>query len=161
MSPSIRPLEDRDHEDVVALSLRAWAPVFTSLEYVLKGSEVFGQLHPDWRVSQQDAVAAVCSSDTIRAWVAEDDSAVAGFVAVQLDHEHSIGEIHMLAVDPTHQHRGIGTSLTAFALDRIEEAGMAIAMVETGADPSHAAARRTYEQAGFTALPVVRYFKKL
>jgi hypothetical protein len=34
-------------------------------------------------------------------------------------------------------------------------------MVETGGDPGHAAARATYERAGFAALPVVRYFKEL
>jgi len=38
---------------------------------------------------------------------------------------------------------------------------MALAMVETGADPGHAPARQTYEQAGFNELPVSRYFKKL
>ena len=44
-----------------------------------------------------------------------------------------MGEIHMLAVDPDHQGSGIGTALTKFALARIKDAGMAVAMVETGA----------------------------
>jgi hypothetical protein len=47
MRPLIRPLEDRDGEAVVDLSLRAWAPVFASPGRVL-GSAVFGRLHPDW-----------------------------------------------------------------------------------------------------------------
>jgi hypothetical protein len=42
-----------------------------------------------------------------------------------------------------HQGRGIGTALTEFALDRLKDAGMRVAMVETGGDPGHAAARRT------------------
>jgi hypothetical protein len=38
---------------------------------------------------------------------------------------------------------------------------MSVAMVETGADPGHGPARRTYEKAGFEQLPIARYFKKL
>jgi hypothetical protein len=38
---------------------------------------------------------------------------------------------------------------------------MAGAMVETGGDPGHAAARRTYEKVGYVHLPIARYFKKL
>ena len=79
----------------------------------------------------------------------------------KLHHERSIGEIHMLAVDPDYQGGGIGTALTEFALDWIKDAGMAVAMVETGDDPGHAAARRTYEKVGYTRVPIARYFKKL
>jgi len=67
----------------------------------------------------------------------------------------------MLAVDPDHQGRGIGTALTGFALDRLKDAGMKVAMVETGGDPGHAPARRVYEKAGYTLLPIARYFKNL
>jgi cell division protease FtsH len=42
-----------------------------------------------------------------------------------------------------HEGGGIGTALTAFALDRLKEAGMTVAMVKTGGEPGHAAARRT------------------
>lgn len=45
--------------------------------------------------------------------------------------------------------------------DWFKKAGKAIAMVETGADPGHAPARRAYEAAGFRLLPVARYFKSL
>ncbi len=37
---------------------------------------------------------------------------------------------------------------------------MKVAMVETGGDPGHAAARRTYEKAVYVHLPTIaRYFK--
>lgn len=163
MAPTIRPLARADHAAVIELSLRAWAPVFASLEHVLHGSGVFERLHPDWRVTQHDAVTAACTSDTLCTWVAEAsaDRVVAGFVAVHLDHDHNLGEIHMLAVDPVHQRHGIGTALTGFALDQLRQAGIRVAMVETGGDPGHAPARRTYQRAGFTALPLVRYFTAL
>ena len=72
-----------------------------------------------------------------------------------------IGEIEMVAVDPAHQGVGVGTALTTFALDWIRTSGIAVAMVETGADPGHAPARRTYEKAGMKLVPVARYFKRL
>ena len=45
--------------------------------------------------------------------------------------------------------------------EQLTEAGMTMAMVETGGDPGHAPARATYEQADFTLLPIARYFKAL
>jgi ribosomal protein S18 acetylase RimI-like enzyme len=161
VQPRIRPFEDRDAEAVVDLSLRAWAPVFASLEQVL-GSEIFRRLHPDWREDQRRAVEDVLAAKVGRVWVADVDGTAVGFVAIELHHpERSVGEISMLAVDPDHQGGGIGTALTEFALDRLEDAGMKVAMVETGGDPGHAAARRTYEKAGYVLLPIARYFKNL
>ena len=161
MRPRIRPFDDGDAEAVVELSLRAWAPVFASLERVL-GSEIFGRLHPDWREDQRRAVEDVCAAKKGRVWVADVGASAVGFVAIELDHpERSMGEISMLAVDPDHQGGGIGTALTEFALDRLKEAGMTVAIVETGGDPGHAAARRTYERAGYVLLPIARYFKNL
>jgi ribosomal protein S18 acetylase RimI-like enzyme len=161
VQPQIRPFDDRDAEAVVDLSLRAWAPVFASLERVL-GSEIFGRLHPDWREDQRRAVEDICAAKEGRVWVAEVGASAVGFVAVELHHpERSMGEISMLAVDPNYQGGGMGTALTEFALDRLKEAGMRVAMVETGGDPGHAAARRTYEKAGYVLLPIARYFKNL
>ena len=161
MRPRIRPFDERDTEAVVALSLRAWAPAFASLEQVL-GSDIFRRQHPDWREDQRRAVEEVCAAKKGRVWVAEVGTSIVGFVAVELHHpERGMGEISILAVDPDYQGGGIGTTLTNFALDRLKDAGMKVAMVETGGDPGHAAARRTYEKAGYTLLPIARYFKNL
>ena len=103
--PQIRPYEDRDAEAVVDLSLRAWEPVFASLEQTL-GTEIFGLLHPDWRADQQKAVEDVCAAEKIRVWVAEADARAVGFVAVALQPERSMGEIYMVAVDPDFQGGG-------------------------------------------------------
>lgn len=146
---------------MVSLSLRAWAPVFASTEQAL-GSEIFRRQHPDWREDQRQAVEAVLAAQERRVWVAEIGASTVGFVAVELNHpESSMGEISMLAVDPDYQGGGIGTTLTEFALDRLKDAGMTVAMVETGGDPGHAAARRMYEKAGYVHLPIARYFKNL
>ena len=139
MKSRIRPFEDRDAEAVVDLSLRAWAPAYASLERVL-GSEIFRRQHPDWRDDQRRAVEEALDAKKGQAWVAEAGGAVVGFVAVELDHpERGMGETSMVAVDPDRQ-GGIGTTLAEFALERLEEAGMSVAMVETAGDPGHAAA---------------------
>lgn len=155
----MRPIAAHDREAVAALSLRAWAPVFASLERVLRGSGVYEAQHPDWRVTQRQAVEQACDAEHVHVWVADLDTTVVGFTAVQLHDADLMGEIHMLAVDPAHQRRGIGSSLTEFAARWITDRGMTTMMVETGGDPGHAPARATYERAGFTPLPVVRYFR--
>jgi len=107
-------------------------------------------------------VEDVCAAQKGPVWVAEVDGDAVGFVAIEVyDLGRSMGEISMLAVDPEHQGVGIGTALTEFALDRLKDAGMTVAMVETGGDPGHTAARRTYEKAGYVQLPRARYFKNL
>jgi len=43
----------------------------------------------------------------------------------------------------------------------MKAAGMKMAVAETGGDAGHAPARQAYEKAGYTGLPLVRYFKDL
>lgn len=162
VQPRFRQLEERDVEAVVEFSLRAWSPVFASIKQVL-GSDVFESLNPEgWQESQRREVEDVCAAGKDRVWVAEVEGTVVGFVASKIyDAERGMGEISMLAVSPDYQGGGIGTTLTEFALGRLKEAGMKVAMVETGGDPGHAAARRTYEKAGCVQLPIARYFKNL
>jgi GNAT superfamily N-acetyltransferase len=160
MDTSIRDYGPLDEEPVVELSLRAWAPVFNSLEQVL-GCEIFVRLQGDWRQYQEKAVRDTLADDATRVWVAEAARGVVAFVAAKLHLERHIGEIWMLAVDPDAQGRGIGTALTEVATGWLRDAGMTMAMVETGGDPGHAPARRVYEKANYTLLPGARYFKAL
>jgi GNAT superfamily N-acetyltransferase len=157
----IEPYNPGQLEAVIQLSLRAWEPVFDSLQNALN-AEVYGVFYPaGWRVSQQKAVETVCAAEDTKVWVAIESNSTVGFVATKLHAEDNMGEIYMVAVDPDFQGRGIGSALIEFALDWMKQAGMAIAMVETGGDPGHAPARHTYEKAGFELLPIARYFKKL
>jgi GNAT superfamily N-acetyltransferase len=67
----------------------------------------------------------------------------------------------MIAVDPNSQNHGLGTTMTNLATDWMRAAGMRVAMIGTGGDPGHAPARRVYEKAGYTAIPVANYFMAL
>jgi len=156
----IKPYEPSDVEAVVRLSLRAWSPVFDSLKKALEPS-VWQQFYPDgWQVSQEKSVRDTCANADMKTWVAIEGGNVAGFVVVRF-HDGKLGEIYMIAVDPNYQRRGIAMAMTDFAVDRMKEAGMEIAMVDTGGDPGHAPARAAYEKAQFRALPLARYFRKL
>lgn len=152
------------HDDLEALhqlAMRAWAPVFASFRQVL-GARVYGILYPDWERQQREVVTRLCGTDANRtAWVAESEGTIAGFIVYTLDHTARRGEVELLAVHPDLQRRGIGTALNRFALDRMREAGMELAGVSTGGDPGHAPARRAYEKARYTALPVVWYYQAL
>lgn len=157
----IEPYTHHHLDTVVRLSLRAWTPVFDSIQQAMN-TEVYQAFYPEhWRVSQQKAVENVCAAEDTNVWVANEAGSTVGFVAVKLHSEDSMGEIYMVAVDPDVQGQGIGTVLIEFALTWIKEAGMSIAMVETGGDLGHAPARHTYEKAGFELFPIARYFKKL
>lgn len=160
MTTAIRLLRDDDIKAVVEFSVRAWRPVFESFAGLL-GPKIFEHLYPDWAADQSSAVDSTCRAEGSRVWVAEADGRPVGFVAVIINDDTETGEIYMIAVDPDYQNRGIGSDLVAFAVDRIVERGMTLAEIGTGGDPGHAPARRVYEKAGFTPLPLVRYYKAL
>jgi hypothetical protein len=62
----IEPYNPGQLEAVIQLSLRAWEPVFDSLQNALN-AEVYGVFYPaGWRVSQQKAVETVCAAEDIQ-----------------------------------------------------------------------------------------------
>ena len=157
----IREFREGDLDAVVAFSLRAWEPVFDSIRKVL-GDEIFLRLHPDWRANQADAVKSSCLSEERDVFVAVADGRPVGFAAIAVNAFHEgMGVIEIIGVDPDHQRRGISSRLTEHAAEHMRRSGMDIVVVETGGDPGHAPARAAYEAAGFTLLPIARYFRML
>ncbi|HLI45541.1 MAG TPA: GNAT family N-acetyltransferase [Acidimicrobiales bacterium] len=152
-----------DEAVVVEFALRAWEPVFASLRAVL-GADLFARLHrgdEGWHAFQGAAVRRALADPSMVSFAAEVSGTAVGFVSARLTEDREIGEIFMLAVNPDHQARGIGTLLTETATQWLRQSGARVAFVETGGDPGHAAARRVYEKTSFSALPVVRYFAAL
>jgi GNAT superfamily N-acetyltransferase len=157
----IRPYRENDIDTIIQLSLLAWEPVFQSFEKVL-GPKIFRIIYPDWQKSQAEGVAGVCrDSEKYTTLVSEVDGNVVGFLSYELNHEEKSGEVMLLAVHPDYQNGGIGTALNNTALEEMKAAGMRLAVVGTGGDEGHAPARRSYEKAGYTPLPLVRYYKYL
>ena len=155
----IRLFHEGDLDQIVEFSLRAWQPVFASVQDVL-GAAIFRRLHPDWKSDQAAAVRACCTSDGLDTFVAVLRDRPVGFVAVALNAFHErMGAIDIIAVEPDHQRTGIARALTEHALAHMRARGMDIAVVETGGDAGHAPARATYTATGFTVLPIARYFQ--
>jgi len=67
----------------------------------------------------------------------------------------------MIAVDPAHQRKGIGEGLTALAVEHIRSSDCKPCSRRDRWRPRARAGRGAYERAGFTALPLVRYYKSL
>jgi lincosamide nucleotidyltransferase A/C/D/E len=158
----IRSFTPDDREAVVELSLRAWAPNFASMEKVL-GEELSRGLHgDDWRDYQARSVVETVSESTSQVWVATRQQRICGFVvATVVDAAHGLGEVTMLAVDPFDQGRGVGRALVDCATSWLGAIGMRVAMIGTGGDDGHAAARHLYEHAGYSLMPMARYFRAL
>lgn len=161
MTHIIRKVQEEDIDHVVEFSVNAWEPVFASFKKVL-GEELFEFLRPNWREEQANLVRSSClNTQNTTTFITEVEGKPAGFVTVVMNKESKVGEIDLLAVDPNYQGQNIGTELNLYALDFMKEHGMIFAEVGTGGDPGHAPARRAYEKAGFTGLPLVRYYKML
>lgn len=161
MSVQIRQGSDEDIEGLVPLSLLAWEPVFDSFRQVL-GPAIYTIIYPDWHRIQSDVVRTYCKAREDRVLlIAEMDGVLAGFLSYELNHKDKTSEVQLLAVHPQYQNQGIGTELNNVALKQMKEQGMKLAVVGTGGDPGHAPARRSYEKAGYTPLPLVRYYQDL
>jgi ribosomal protein S18 acetylase RimI-like enzyme len=157
----IREFRTDDLGAIVEFSLRAWEPVFASLRQVL-GDDIFLRLHPDWKEDQAAAVRSACTNGERDVFVVVKDGRPIGFASVALNAFHEgMGVIDIIGVDPDYQRRGISSRLTDVATEHMRSRGMDIVVVETGGDRGHQPARAAYEAAGFTLLPIARYFRLL
>jgi hypothetical protein len=76
---------------LVELSLRAWAPVFASIEQALC-RDIFDRLYGDWRKHQEQSVRDSVTSDGMRLGV-RGERGVIGFVAAKPDCKRRTGEV--------------------------------------------------------------------
>jgi len=162
MSVTIRPVREEDHDALEALAIRAWEPVFASVNAAL-GGELAMALHgDDWQNHHAAELRDILAADATATWVAEVDGRPAGFVAARVaDPARRIGEVRIIGVDPAAQQGGIGSALLRHAEGWLQDQGMAVVFVETGGDPGHAPARHLYESSGYQRFPSAQYFRVL
>lgn len=123
---------------------------------------VYEAFYPEgWRSRQSEDLGATLDGEPEDIDVALIDNSPAGWVCTRLHPEDSMGEVYVLAVDPTHQGKGLGRALMQRSIERARSEGMRMVMVETGDDPGHAPARHLYEGSGFGRWPVARYFEEI
>jgi GNAT superfamily N-acetyltransferase len=159
---TFRAFEPRDLPAMQVVRKAAYAPVFQSFRDIV-GRDIAAVAF--MRADEEHAayLESLCEpQDGRHLFVALVESNIVGFCTYTLNREKRTGEIGLNGVHPDHAGRGIGTTMYAFVLDRMKEAGIRVAEVGTGGDPSHAAARRAYEKVGFgPRIPSVSYYKLL
>jgi len=157
-----RQARPEDEPHLQSIRRAAFAPIFASFRALL-GDEIYDLAQRRSDEAQEGLLTSLMTPDPSRSlYVALAGGEIVGFVAVLLDHDTLLGEVGLNAVDPVHAGKGIGVAMYEFALDLMKRAGMKVATVSTGGDPSHAPARRAYEKAGFDAvIPSVWMCRKL
>lgn len=162
MSFLIRDYAPADLPALHAVRTAAFAPVFASFRAIV-GPDIARLGLATAEQEQADLLDAIARPDSGHSIaVAQIEKAIAGFVSWKPDISPGVGEITLNAVHPEHGGQGIGTALYEHALAALKSAGMQLATVGTGGDPSHAPARRAYEKAGFSVhLPSIYMYRKL
>lgn len=148
-SLEIRAATEAELTELQEIRAAAFAPVFASFRSIL-GETIYAAAQAREDEAQERYLTSLL--DPSSGWdvfTAEVSGQAVGFMAIRMDTDAGIGEIGLNAVHPDFAGRGIGTALYDFALDRMTAAGLRVATVATGGDPSHAPARRAYEKAGF------------
>ena len=158
----IRAASARDATRLEDVRRAAFAPVFASFRSIL-GDDIYNLAQAREEEVQAGYLASLFAAESKwEVYAAERDGIVVGFVSVWLNLETAIGEIGLNAVHPDWAGEGIGTEMYRFVIERMRQAGMRVATVSTGGDPSHAPARRAYEKAGFiVGIPSIWLCQKL
>ena len=162
MSFLVRAYAPSDLLTLHTIRTAAFAPVFASFRSIV-GPEIAVLGLATAEQEQADLLDAIARPDSGHAIaVAETGGELAGFVSWKQNIAPDIGDITLNAVHPDHGGKGIGTALYEHAIAALRAAGMQLATVGTGGDPSHAPARRAYEKAGFNVhLPSIYMYRKL
>ena len=159
---NIRAFEQRDLTRLHEIRDAAYQPVFQSFRSIV-GEKIAHVAFSNAEREQAELLDKICEAKSSHdVFVVEHGSEIVAFCSVTFNQKSKVGEIDLNAVHPDYQGRGIGTWMYEFALDQLRAAGMSVATVGTGDDPSHAPARRAYEKAGFgPVLPNVYLYRSL
>jgi ribosomal protein S18 acetylase RimI-like enzyme len=157
----IRLAEPGDEPRLQAIRAAAFASIFVSFRSML-GDELYELAQAKDDANQSALLSSMFVAGSPWQLYTAVVEEIVGFVSIRVDSESQMGEIGLNAVDPAHAGKGIGTHMYSFAVDRLKAEGMRVATVSTGGDPSHAAARRAYQKAGFAVhIPSVWMCRKL
>ena len=158
----IRTFEPDDLPKLHEIREAAFKPVFESFRRIV-GEEIAPVAFASAEREQAEWLDRICEAGSEHdVFVIACGPDIVAFCSVSLDRDSKVGEIGLNAVQPDHQGKGIGTVMFEYALERMREAGMRVATVGTGGDPSHAPARRAYQKAGFgPALPSLHLYRSL
>lgn len=145
----IRRFDAADLPTMQIVRKAAFAPIFQSFKKLI-GEKIYAIEMHNADAEQAEYLASICAPQAgHHVYVATVDGHIIGFVTFSLNPEKKIGEIGLNAVHPEHAGQGIGTALYEFVIAEMRQAGMKLATVGTGGDPSHMPAQRAYRKVGF------------
>jgi GNAT superfamily N-acetyltransferase len=127
----------------------AFAPVFASFRNIL-GSEIYELAQQKEDMAQADLLSSYLRAGS--GWelcLAVKEKETIGFISLKPDPHTYVGEIGLNAIDPLWTGQGFGLAMYEFAVNRLRDRGMKVAVVATGGDVSHEPARKAYRKAGF------------
>ena len=127
----------------------AFAPVFASFRKIL-GDEIYKLAQQSEDEAQADLLSSYLRTDSgWELFLAVKANETIGFIALKPDSNTYVGEIGLNAIDPIWSAQGLGLAMYEFAVEKLRDAGMKVAVVATGGDVSHEPARKAYRKAGF------------
>ncbi len=151
----IRLVTADDNEAITAINRRAWSGGITTAELleqrhgVLDGTPWIEQITND--------VVEHLVEPGVTVFVAEQESRVVGYAAAEIKPEKpEVGIVSYNAVDPDHQGRGIGTTLTRQVMGYLKNQGARVLVVWTL--ETDEPARHVYERLGFKELTRFVYY---
>lgn len=138
-----------DLEKLEEIRKKTFQPIFDSFKNIL-GETIYNIAQKSEDEAQKDYLVSLFNQDSLwKTWNVVYDEKIIGFVSISINESTKVGEIGLNAVDPDFSKKGIGTQMYNFAIEIMKKAGMKVATVSTGGDPSHLPARKAYQKAGF------------
>jgi ribosomal protein S18 acetylase RimI-like enzyme len=118
------------------------------------GTDLFDRLRPDWQSVESGMIESLCNDEDKRVLVAAGQHSVEGFIVATPDTATGLASIDVVAVRPSEQHAGIGSSLVERSLDDLRQMGMAYVQAYLRDFPGHEPARGLLTRAGFFRMPM-------
>lgn len=150
---------DKYEEDINRLSVVGWENIRHEQKKLI-GDEIYSVVFDGWQESKCNSVKNAMLNK--KGYVALLHGKVVGFATWNTN--NTLGTIGNNAVDPRYAGLGIGSTLYAHILNKMDSANLKYASVTTGLDDGHAAARRAYKKIGFDrniAIESINYYMKL
>lgn len=150
----VRPAGPADMDAIKEIVLQAWK--HRAEDHLMEKKH--GVIaHIGWQAKMLASVFGCFAKNFENVIVTECDGKVVGFAAYATDDRSKTGTVGYNAVHPAAQGQGVGKAQITRILALLRGQGMKRAVVTTGLDDLHGAARKVYEQAGFT--PLATYIK--
>lgn len=158
----IRAFTPHDLAPLTELTIATFRPFYEDSFRPLVGEAVFAVQHGNWREDYREQMAELHAPERHRyVALAEDEDALAGYVAWSVDPTRKKGDVTILAVSARHRRHRVGTALCEHAFAQMRALGAEVVEIGTGGDGFHAPARALYEALGCTPVPLTVYFRRL